>query len=42
MLKDMGVKTKIYNYPEDGHAIASCEPGIDATMNIFFWLDEHF
>jgi acylaminoacyl-peptidase len=41
MLRSQGVKSKLYNYPDDGHAIASSEPSIDATMNIFFWLDEH-
>jgi dipeptidyl aminopeptidase/acylaminoacyl peptidase len=41
MLKEQGVKTKLYNYPEDGHAIASAEPSIDATMNILLWLDEN-
>jgi dipeptidyl aminopeptidase/acylaminoacyl peptidase len=35
------VPTKLYNYPEDGHAIASTEPSIDALMNIFFWFDEY-
>ena len=42
MLRSQGVKSKLYNYPEDGHSIASSEPSIDATMNIFFWFDEHF
>eukprot|EP00347_Sterkiella_histriomuscorum_P007160 403350033 len=41
-LKQQGVKTKIYNYPEDGHAIGSTEPGLDATMNISLWFDEIF
>ncbi len=41
MLKDQGVKTKLYHYPEDGHAIAGSEPGMDALMNIFFWMDEN-
>ena len=40
ILKDQGVKTKCFNYPEDGHAIGSSEPSIDATMNIFMWLDD--
>ncbi len=42
MLKDQGVSTKIYHYPEDGHAIAGTETGLDATMNIFFWFDQEF
>lgn len=40
-LKAQGVKTKMYYYPEDGHAILSNEPGTDAAMNIFIWFDEH-
>jgi hypothetical protein len=35
------VNSKLYYYPEDGHAIGGNEPGIDAVMNINFWLDEH-
>jgi acylaminoacyl-peptidase len=42
MLKDMSVPTKLYHYPEDGHAIGGTEPGLDATMNIFFWFDQEF
>ena len=42
MLKDMGVPTKLYHYPEDGHAIGGTEPGLDATMNIYFWFDQEF
>ena len=41
MLKARGVKTKLYYYPEDGHAIPNNEPGTDAVMNILIWLDEH-
>ena len=42
MLKSQGVKTKLYNYPEDGHGIATnCEASIDAGMNILMWFDEH-
>ena len=40
ILKKNGVESKIYNYPEDGHAVASNEPSIDALMNIFTWFDE--
>jgi len=39
-LKEQGVDTKLFMYPEDGHAIASSEPSIDATINILMWLDE--
>jgi len=41
MLKEQGVNSKLYHYPEDGHAIGSTEPSIDATMNMFVWFDEH-
>jgi hypothetical protein len=38
----LGVKTKLQYYPDDGHAIASSEPGIDAEINILLWLNETF
>jgi hypothetical protein len=40
-LKANGVKTKMYYYPEDGHAVASNEPGTDAALNILLWFDEY-
>jgi dipeptidyl aminopeptidase/acylaminoacyl peptidase len=40
-LKSMGVKTKMYYYPEDGHAVPGSETGTDAEINILLWLDEH-
>jgi acylaminoacyl-peptidase len=42
MLQDLGVPTKLYCYPEDGHAIWGTEPGVDVNMNIFFWFDQEF
>ena len=41
MLKEQGVNSKLYHYPEDGHAIPSTEPFMDATMNMLMWFDEH-
>lgn len=37
----MGVDTKLYYYPDDGHAVASTEPSVDAYINIILWLDDH-
>ena len=42
ILKAQGVKTKLYNYPEDGHSVAGNETSIDALMNISLWFDENF
>jgi len=40
-LKSMGVKTKLYYYPEDGHGITTTEPSMDALMNMCLWISEH-
>jgi dipeptidyl aminopeptidase/acylaminoacyl peptidase len=40
-LKSLGVKSKLYYYPEDGHAVASTEPSYDATINIIQWMNEN-
>lgn len=41
-LKSKGVDTKMYNYPESGHALAkSPEHYLDAFMNIALWLDQY-
>ena len=36
------VDTKLYNYPESGHALAKKpEHALDAYMNITFWMDKY-
>lgn len=41
ILKSQGVPTKLHYYPEDGHAVAATEPGMDALFNMISWLDQH-
>ncbi|CAI2385869.1 unnamed protein product [Moneuplotes crassus] len=36
-LKQLGVKTDLHFYPDDGHAVSSLEPNIDALMNMTRW-----
>lgn len=41
-LKQMGVETKLYNYPGNGHGLMKPEEhGFDASMNIGLWMDKY-
>jgi len=40
-LQELGVDTKLFNYPESGHALALTEHTVDATMQIALWLDKY-
>ena len=41
-LKSMGVDTKLYDYPESGHALGkSPEHANDAYLNISLWMDKY-
>ena len=38
LLKSRGIETELKYYPEDGHSVASLEPGLNAMMSLFrFW-----
>ena len=38
----MGVDTKLYNYPGNGHALLQpVEHNFDANMNISLWMDKY-
>jgi len=40
-LQEQGVESKLYNYPDSGHALLPTEHGIDATLNISLWMDKY-
>jgi acylaminoacyl-peptidase len=40
-LQQKGVDTKLYNYPDSGHAILPTEHATDANFNIAFWFDKY-
>ena len=35
------IESKLYLYPESGHALAKTEHGTDALLNISFWMNKH-
>ena len=40
-LQEMGIETRLYNYPESGHALLPTEHTVDATLNIAIWFDKY-
>ena len=40
-LQELGVETRLYNYPESGHALLPTEHTADATLNISLWFDKY-
>jgi dipeptidyl aminopeptidase/acylaminoacyl peptidase len=40
-LQELGVETRLYDYPKSGHALLPTEHGMDALVNISNWFDKY-